>query len=470
MKHMKYLLVGAFLLGMATTVTAQDVQSQVANITNVINANKGNLKAVEAQVKEFYKANKKNAEALVGLGRAYLNVQDTTYSSKYANEAIKRDKNYAPGYILLGDIEVVKDNGGAAAGWYLQAINFAPQDPLGYIKYAGIYRGVSPDESVSKLEELRKVLPDYPVDAEAGHLYYLSNRFDKAVEYYDKADKAKMNAGQLAEYAFAAYLSGNPQKSLEVSSYGVQRYPRHAALNRLTFYNNTDLKNYDEALTYGDRLFNASDSAKISALDYKYYGHAYSGANALDKAIEMFKKSLEQDPKSIDLYKQIAEAYSGLGDFDNAISYYNQYMEKNDKLSTSDYIALARIYMAQGDKVTGQAKTEALKKADKVYEELGQKAPSNIEYATYMRARVNSLMDPETTEGLAKPFYDDYARRVEAHPTKSEADKVTLVEAYSYLGYYYYLKNDKATSDSYWKKILEIDPENATAKAALGMK
>ncbi|MBF1577329.1 MAG: hypothetical protein HXO17_11215, partial [Prevotella shahii] len=45
-----------------------------------------------------------------------------------------------------------------------------------------------------------------------------------------------------------------------------------------------------------------------------------------------------------------------------------------------------------------------------------------------------------------------------------------LTEAYRYLGYYYLVKNDKAMADGYWKKVLEIDPENETAKQALGIK
>ena len=30
------------------------------------------------------------------------------------------------------------------------------------------------------------------------------------------------------------------------------------------------------------------------------------------------------------------------------------------------------------------------------------------------------------------------------------------------------LKNDNATAKSYWEKVLELDPENAAAKQALG--
>lgn len=46
-----------------------------------------------------------------------------------------------------------------------------------------------------------------------------------------------------------------------------------------------------------------------------------------------------------------------------------------------------------------------------------------------------------------------------------------LVECYSYLGYYHYLKNEITESKTYWSKILALEPENEVAKKALdGMK
>ncbi|EJW0685513.1 hypothetical protein N8K20_005103, partial [Escherichia coli] len=81
------------------------------------------------------------------------------------------------------------------------------------------------------------------------------------------------------------------------------------------------------------------------------------------------------------------------------------------------------------------------------------------------RARTHSAMDPETTEGLAKPYYE---KVVDVLLAKNEPRyNSALIECYSYLGYYYLLKSDYATSKEYWNKILAIDPTNATANKAL---
>ena len=170
--------------------------------------------------------------------------------------------------------------------------SYGSEESSGYIKYANIYRKRSPELSVQMLEKLRTVQPDYPVDAEAGHFFYTANRFDKAIEYFSKVDLGKFNENYLTEYATATYLSSDSKKSLEISQYGVQKNPRDAAMNRLCFYNYTDLKDYPNALKYADALFNKSDSAKFSARDYQYYGYALMGDSAFDRLLLSLRKHL----------------------------------------------------------------------------------------------------------------------------------------------------------------------------------
>ena len=78
MKAIKYFFAGVVMLGLSTQVQAQDVKAQIDAITKVVVDNKNNPKAAEPQVKQFVKANKKNPEALAGLGRAYLDIKDQT--------------------------------------------------------------------------------------------------------------------------------------------------------------------------------------------------------------------------------------------------------------------------------------------------------------------------------------------------------------------------------------------------------
>ena len=467
---MKYLLAGVALATATLPAAAQDSKTVIADIAKVIKANPADL---ADQVKAVYKANKKNPEVLVGIGRAYLEAKDTANAKVYAEYALKRDRKYAPAYILAGDIEVHKDEGGAAAGYYQQAKYFDPKNPEAYFKYANVLRGRSPEEAVANLEELRTHRPDVAVDALIARIYYNSNMLDKSMASYEKVQKEKMEDVDITNYAMAGYLTQVRDKSSEMALYGLSKNPRMAAWNRIVFYNYTDESKFEDALAYADKLFNASDSAKISGYDYTYYGTALIGAKQYDTAVQALQKAYGLNEGNAELQlsntKSLSDAYLGLSDYSNAVKYYEQYLAGVQKASASDFAGLASIYQSQAAELEGDAQKAAFLKADSVYAKLGELYPENMDFANFMRARVNSNLDPETKDGLAKPFYEDLATALAAKAERDNVDNTRLVEAYRYLGYYHLLKDDTNTANGYWEKVLELDPENEMAKKALSL-
>ena len=272
------------MLALSVPTMAQDEnQATIDAITKVIKSKPADL---EDQVKAVYKKNKKKADVLVAMGRAFLENKDTVNATQYAEYALKADKEYAPAFMLFGDIAALCNDGGLAASNYQQAIFFDPKNPEPYIKYASVYRKTSPSGAVSMLENLRKERPDVAVDALIGHVYYASQEFPQAAESYAKADRNSLEMSQLREYVMALYFAQKYAESLEVAKFGLTKLPRDAAFNRLAFFNSTDLKDYNSALTYADALFNKSDSAKFSYYDYSYYGNAYNGLKDYPKAKE----------------------------------------------------------------------------------------------------------------------------------------------------------------------------------------
>ena len=473
MKAIKYLLAGALMTGFSAPSMAQDIKSQLDAITKVIVANKANPDAAKKQVQEFYKANKKNAEALVGLGRAYLDIKDTINASKYADEAIKKDKKNGAGYILKGDIEAFKDNGGGAAKWYQQAVYFDPQNPQGYIKYAYVYRVSSPGEAVDMLNKLRTVDPTYPVDAVAGHFYYEANDFDKAIENFGKADINKLDGSQLTEYAMSAYFKQNFDKAIEVATTGSQKFPRMSGLNRIAFYSYTDKKDYDNALSFADKLFNQSDSAKFTALDYTYQGYAYNGKKDYDNSITSFNKALEMNPNRTDVMQVLSQAYAAKGDYANAATIYKNFLAAKKDATANDYAGLATIYRNQASETnqTQEQRDEAVKNADAAYADLAKRFPDAEEFAVFMRARLSAALDPDSKKGLAKPHYERLAELVEKHTGElSNVDKARILEAYHYMAYYNYSHDNVAGAKTIAEKIIKIDPSDNVANQILGAK
>ena len=468
MKTLKYLFLGALTLSFSASVAAQE-ESPVEAVKAII---KSNAPDADKQIKGIYKKNKKDGAVVVGIGRAYYEAKDTANARVYAELAAKM--NYGPAYILLGDITALSDDGGGAARYYDQAIYFDPKNPDAYYKYASVYRKVSPSGAAAKLEELRAQRPDLPVDALKGRILYMANEFEGAIAAFEKADRSKMEERDLRSFAMAYYLTGKHQPSLQVAEFALQKSPRDAGFNRLAFFTNTDLKNYDQALVYADRLFNKSDSAKFTYFDYSYYGNALNGAKKHDEAIAAYKKALEQEFDSNDkragVVKQLADAYKGIDDYDNALKYYDQYLKEVSHASLTDYADMGRLYVQYADKLEGDAKTEKLKKADEIYADLAVKNADALEYSLFWRGRVGTMMDPEATQGMAQPFYEQLVEIISAKAEKDKSDIARLKEGGNFLMVYYLkIKDDVAKSKEFAQKVIEVDPENETAKQILAL-
>ena len=453
-------------------------QVSIADAVKEIKSSK-DAKATEAVVKQAYKLVKKDAVEVAKLGRAYLDVKDTLNARKYAQLAIKANKNSAAGYLLQGDIEVFNDNPGEAAAWYQNAIYFDSKNAEAYKKYAFIYRGRDPKQAVQTLEQLRTVDPSYPVDAEAGHIYYMSATKNSAymplaLESYQKVQLpalAKLESYYMTEYALVAFASQKNDLSKKIAEFGLQTKPRNAGYNRLALYNSVELKQYDDAIKYVDRLFNQSDSLEATANDFKFAALAYAGAKNYDEAINYYTKQLnaveDAEDKAATL-KAISDTYKEKGDLANSLAKYEEYLKVNPSANANDYAGFANIYRNMAAEQTGAEQAASVEKAIAIYDDMKVKYPTSADYSNFMAARTIQLLDADQKKGLSKPYYEALVTSIETAGIKSDADKSRIKEAYTYLGIYLFkIKNDSAAAKPYFDKLISIDPENALAKQVL---
>jgi tetratricopeptide (TPR) repeat protein len=363
-----------------------------------------------------------------------------------AQKKAKGKKVNVTAYVQQGDTALAHGDVGQACQLYEQAIYFDPDYVEAYLKYAKAYQTVSPTQAISKLDELKQRKPDCAeADKALADVYYSSNQFRKAVETYARfIDTPQADDTDRTRYAFALFFNHEFGKSLERATQGLAKDPRDAVYNRLAMYNYVDLKRYDEARQAADRFFHHSDSARYSRLDTLYYGQ---------------------------LWKGMADSYAANDDYTNAIPAYRTYYQTlaPGERTPDVLLQMGRLYYGQGTSadsasVTPTLREEALLKADTIFAQLATEAPQSY-MGNFWRARVNSALDPETTAGKAKPYYEATVALLTAADSASHTRQ--LIECYSYLGYYHLLTGDLATSVDYWNKILALAPDNAVAKRAL---
>ncbi|MBQ5455363.1 MAG: hypothetical protein IIT63_06010, partial [Prevotella sp.] len=252
MKKMKYLFAGIFAFSVALGVNAQtvDYKEALKPITTALESSSNDPKVLKDLVKTYKKQFKKNPAAIVALGYSYFGVKDYTTAIECADLALKINNKFGDAYVLKGDVSSMQDDGGAAAGWYQNAMTQDPKNPNGYLGYANVYRKRDPQGAEAAINQLRQTNPEFPVDAELGHLMFNADNMDKAYEYYAKSNRDKLNEGRLAEYALVAGSVDKKAEALDIAKFGLSKFPSSKAFLRLAIINSVGTEKFDEAVNF----------------------------------------------------------------------------------------------------------------------------------------------------------------------------------------------------------------------------
>ena len=462
MKAIKYLVMGALLTGFSATANAQEAELNAA-----LDGIKSQAPTAAKLADVAFKKNKKNQEAILKIAQAFYAQKDTANARKFANlanEAGKPKYQYAPAYLLLGDIEAsYGTDGGKAASYYNQAITFDPKNPEGYKKWAMVYRKISPSQAAKKLEEMKVQCPNEDIDAFKGHIFMLANDEKQAYENFAKADINKLDKAYLNEFVRASYFTGHFQDALRAAEAGLKIEPRNAVFNRLAMFSNYELKNYEAAKSYINKYFNETDSVKFSEYDHFYTALIYQALEDKENMYAHYDKALElvNDQSMIKrwaILKSVSDSYLKEKEFENAIKYYEQYLACKPNLNFDDEEGMANIYSKYGD-ADATKKKEMTTKAIELFGTLAEKYPVQVVYATFMRAGLNNKLDDNMKNSLAKADYQKVVELLANKADRTKGEDTMLKTSYHYLMYNAFLNKNNAGAKEIAEKILAIDPE-----------
>ena len=468
--------VGLLFAGMVSAQTESDWKAGVSQVKEMIKSNpEGAWDLTEDLMKG---KNKKNVDLILALAQVYLDADKTEEINELLAKAKKADKKDPRIFLMEGDIALAKKDVGLACSSYEQAILFDPNCYEAYLKYARAYKSASPSMAIQKLTDLKNLagVPQdilLQADKAMAEVHYSNNKFADAAKAYENFIHTDVaTESDILSYAFALFMSHDFEASYEIASKGLQKNAESTGFNRLAMYNLIDLKRYDEAKAIADVFFNQLKDVNYSGLDYRYYGALLNATQDYAGAITQFEKAYELDTTAVELLQQISEAYNNNGNYDKGIETYKRYCDAlpAEEKTAENIFTLAGMYYDQGTDTVNVALEQrqiALQEADTLYAQVCELAPDS--YTGYFyRGHTRSAMDPETTQGLAKPYYEKVVELVLAK-NDPRYNRV-LITCYSYLGYYFMLQakpEDYAISKEYWNKILTIDPNNALAKTAL---
>jgi len=298
-----------------------------------------------------------------------------------------------------------------------------------------------------------------------GFIMLNDGKYQEALAWYGKANPAYMTEDNFYNYGFAAYITKDYQKALDVVKQGLQKFQNSEYLSRIAMMASVELKDYASAVNYGKAVF--AGTGKKVANDYDVYAKALCGAQQYDEAVSYVNKALEADKKSVEPLKTLAAIYSAQGNDDKALEVQQEYLSKSRKATNNDWATLANTYVTKAEALTDRAEKNAvLAKALAVYDQMIEKFPSISDWVWLNQANVAQLMnDPDKVAEI----YQKVAAFEEAKPNLDADSKSYLESVYYGLGYYYSKKGNKELADQYFKKVLDVNPDNEGAKKALGL-
>jgi len=420
-----------------------------------------------AKAESFLPARKKKsaltkpeqATLLIQLADAYAQVgsKDSALVFGYLRRAESLDSKNPELYLVRGDYWFYTlNNGSRAAENYKRAQDYSPNSTRARVRLGQLYTRIrSYQDALNYYQEAIEIDPSFaPAYLEMGFLYSKMGKKEESKDYFKKyLDLSSSNIAAKRRYANMLIQTEDYSGAIEqINQILAMDSLTYNDLNRALAYSYFEEKKYDDAKYYIKKFMKNAPEDKITPKDYVYYGHILIKNGQDSLGINELARGFELDTTNTDLLNEIASLYLKSKKSQEAGDTYKLKI-RYSKANVNDYYKMARAYF--------DAKNWA--EADSAFVQVNKLSP-DFEPVYLFRARIYSNLDPDTKEGLAKPFYELLVEKASADSVKYNRD---ILEAYNYLGYYYLVNKQYCESLSYWDKIVALDPANENAKSAL---
>ena len=454
---------------------------------------KNNPKGAEDLFKKALGFAKKDASVSTTIADAYSAAGDTIKVNDYLDRARKINSKYADIFVVTGDM--LKANGkiGEASSQYENAVLFDSNNKLALLRLAQIYRRINEDQALQYLDKILAIDPNYtPAFAEIGDINYNKGRYKAAVDAYEKLTSTPgIPVPYYERFASALYFDEQYDKSLEIIKQVLARDPNNLVMYRIEAYNNFKNKNFPLGLEQMTKFIQNTPKEKHIYFDYLTLGDLQTEMKQPDLAIDSYKKALELDSTKVAVYDKIIAAAENAKNYPMAIEYYEKSFAANPDYSLEslfyygrDFYSAAQYYLDPQVIAAETTTPETASTNEATFDTLidkGAKAFSDVvtrkpdTYLGYLwRANIKALVDSynqlrsKPVTGVAKPYYEEALNFMLANNPEGKRN-ADIIQCYRYLASYYYSTNDLTSVGDYYKKILELDPNDDQAKKALDL-
>lgn len=411
----------------------------------------------------------KNADVFYFIGRAYADTlhldADPISAIQYLETAVRLSPKNTDYLIALGDAYLLKNDGSAAALNYDKAIMANPNLADGYFRRGKLYvRARNYDAGLAEYKlGLSKDTNYAPGYKQIGELYNMAKKYKLAIYNYEKyLSKIDNNPTAQFKYGVFLYYNGNHQQAVDIFEKVLPVLPDNVYIHRLLAYTQYELGKYLESGKNMETFLARISPDLIIAKDYLYQGRLALKNNNQAQGFAGLAKAVEKDTSLRKNYAELAVEYFKEKNYELSALLYEQAIAKGNT-DKSNYFNMGRSwYFAKQYEKSRDAQAKMI--------ELSPKSPTVFLWKAYAEMK----LDPEQTKGSAKESFERFAELAQDtslyKAEQIQSFRKDVITAYTYLGdYELKVKFNKAGADRYYKKVLELDPTNTTAKQRLAL-
>ena len=356
----KIIFLCSMLLLVVAPVKAQDDEKAAGAAIDTIIRVFSEYEIVDRFVADIFKKHEKSAYLAARIAKAYYNYvmvpgnptpqfhrRDVAKAFEYLDKAIAINPKYPQSYLVASDIFYNEAKIDTALIWLDKGIEANPTDSSLYIESAKLLAFNDPEAAVNKLMVLKQRDSTFQVDLQLGRLYYklysdhgklpMKELAETYGRVFDSADRPLLNLGDLGAFSLGLQWAselGDERfaKLYEVTSYGIDLFPKDFGLRKFMLVGCMNTKKWDEGIKTAEFMFAMPDSVKkIDADDYLYYATCLAGKKRYADAIAQYEHVLTMDDASATKKAQADRAIVStvstqvgelrqMGDYDQAIA------------------------------------------------------------------------------------------------------------------------------------------------------
>lgn len=402
----------------------------------------------------------KNATVLYKIAEAYIKADTKNIPEAFnlLNAAAKLEPNNPEIYILMGDAHLeqnINTGGSEAIKNYEKASSLDKKSVKAILRIGQLWvRAANYNLALDYYKKANALDSTFaPAYREKAELYYKAKKYKDAINNYRRYLDLNNDLSARTRYAKFLYLSREYQNAITEIKEVQKTDSSDITLYRYAAYSYYELKDYTNGMANMNKFLEkaAKQNIKLTPQDYEYQGKLLSETGKDSLAIAALTKAIELDTANVELYGDLGAVYMKQKKYKESAEAIEKKIAAGKGINANDYFKLGRAHYFAKDYV----------KADSAFARVTKDQP-NLHIGHLWRAKSNSQLDPDSKQGLAKPHYEQVVEKAKADPEKNKKD---LLEAYEYLGAYYFMKKDYASAKPFWQEVKKLDPNNVKAKA-----